>query len=102
LAVPVELFGHNMFGEPFRELTHSLSVNAHGEMLAVAARLQKGQTILVLNRKTRAEQSFRVVHVGQFQDGKVKAGIELLHPPVNFWGIYFPPSRRNDPHVLAL
>lgn len=91
LAVPVKVYGQDIFGESFREFTRMLSVNADGGLLALAARIEKGQTILIENRNTREEQEFRVVHVGQLQDGKWTVGIEFVHGSANFWRIYFPP-----------
>lgn len=96
LSVPVEVYGQDAFGESFREFTRMLSVNAHGGLLALAARVQTDQTVFIVNTKTREEQEFRVVHVGELQDGKWRAGIEFVHGAADFWRIYFPriPSRR--------
>jgi hypothetical protein len=91
LAVPVKVYGQNVFGEAFREFTHMLSVNADGGLLALAGTIRKGQTILLQNRNTAEEQEFRVVHVGQLQDGKWNVGIEFMHRSPDFWRIYFPP-----------
>jgi hypothetical protein len=79
-----------MVGKPFHEVTRMLSVNAHGGTLALAATVQPGQTILVVNRSTQEEQEFRVVDVASPQDGKWVVGIEFEHM-VDFWKIYFPP-----------
>jgi len=97
LAVPVKVYGQDVFGEPFREFTRMLSVNADGGLLALADRIQKGQAILIENRNTREEQEFRVVHVGQLQDGKWTVGIEFVHGAANFWRIYFPPPNSGRP-----
>lgn len=91
LAVPVKVYGQDVFGEPFREFTSMLSVNADGGLLALAARIQKGQSILIQHRNTGEEQEFRVVHVGQLYDGKWRVGIEFVHSSPAFWRIHFPP-----------
>lgn len=90
LSVPVQVHGRDVFGEAFHEFTTMRSVNAHGGLLALAARVQKGQTILVANRNTREEKEFRVVNVGPAQCGKWTVGIEFVQPPANFWHIHFP------------
>jgi hypothetical protein len=91
LSVPVQVHGRDVFGEAFHEFATMRSVNAHGGLLALAARVQTGQTILVANRNTGQEQEFRVVYVGPPQNGKWAVGITFAHRPVGFWQIYFPP-----------
>jgi hypothetical protein len=86
----VHVFGQNVFRESFNEFTHMLSVSAHGGALALAARVEKGQRILVVNKITGEEQECRVVHVGSLQQGKWTVGIELMEPVANFWKINFP------------
>lgn len=92
LSVPVQVYGLNACGESFREFTRMLSVNAYGGLLALAARVEKGQTILVVNRTTRREQDCRVVDVGPAQNGQWSVGVTFAHPTEDFWQIYFPPT----------
>lgn len=80
-----------MFGDSFHEFTRMASVNAHGGLLALAARVRKGQAILVVNSKTAEEQECHIVHLGPVQEGKWIVGIEFAHPAANFWKIHFPP-----------
>jgi hypothetical protein len=81
-----------MSGEPFREWTRTLSVSANGGLLALAATVEKGQTLLVENKSTRKEQECRVVYVGRGQNGKWSVGIEFTHVAADFWDIHFPPA----------
>jgi hypothetical protein len=67
-----------------------LTVNAHGGSLWLAARVEKGQRILVVNMSTGEEQECRIAHVGSVQDGKWTVGIEFVEPMANFWKINFP------------
>ena len=67
-----------------------ISVNAHGGLIALAARLEKGQTVLLLNASTREEQEVRVVYVGVPKEGKWPVGVEFVLAPANFWRIQFP------------
>ncbi len=97
LSVEVQVYGEDVFRESFREFTHMLAVNAYGGLLALAARVQKGQKILVMNRKTREEQECRVVCVGPAQEGKWTVGIEFARPAANFWQICFPPLTPRQP-----
>jgi hypothetical protein len=88
----VHVFGLNVFRESFNEFTHMLSVNANGGSLALAARVQPGQRILVVNKSTGEERECRVADLGSLQDGKWTVGIEFAEPVDNFWKISFPPS----------
>ncbi|HTU32547.1 MAG TPA: hypothetical protein VMF66_01955 [Candidatus Acidoferrum sp.] len=96
LSFPVHVYGTNTSGEAFQESTEVISVNAHGALLALGASVQKGQTILVENKGTRKQKEFRIVYVGSAHKGKLKVGIELVHGPVDFWGIYFPEVQANQ------
>jgi hypothetical protein len=90
LSVPVLVYGKDMCGDPFRELTHTLSVNANGALILLAATVEEGQTILVENKHTRKEEC-RVVSVGLAPNDKWIVGIEFRHVAIGFWQIYFPP-----------
>lgn len=80
-----------MSGEPFREVTRTLTLNANGALIVLSALVQERQTLLVENTNTRLEQECRVVHVGPAESGKWKVGIEFTHMVERFWEIYFPP-----------
>jgi len=90
LSVPVHVFGQDVFRESFNEFTRMMSVNAHGGAVALAARIEKGQRILLVNKSTGEERECRVVHVGCLQNGKWTVGIEFAEPVENFWRINFP------------
>jgi hypothetical protein len=95
--VPVHVYGKDMFGDSFREFTRVVSVSVHGGLLALAARVQKSQVILFVNRNTREEQECHVVYLGPLQDGKWTVGIEFVHPAADFWKIHFPPTLPQRP-----
>lgn len=90
LSVRVHVVGQDAFRESFSEFTRMLSVNAHGGSLALAARVEEGQRILVVNRSTREEQECQVVDVGSLKDSKWTVGIEFTQPVGSFWRIHFP------------
>lgn len=91
LSIPVHVFGLNIFREPFNEFTRMLSVNAHGGSLAMASRVNEGQSVLVVNKSTGEERECRVKYVGSLQEGKWIVGIEFVESVANFWKIVFPP-----------
>jgi len=76
----------------FTEETQTLVVNAHGALIAVAGRLEQGQTFYVANRVTHEEELCRVIYVGPVTAGKAQVGIEFAKPSPDFWRITFPPE----------
>jgi hypothetical protein len=79
-------------GPGFTEETQTLVVNAHGALIAVAGRLEQGQTFYVSNRVTHEEEQCRVIYVGPVTAGKAQVGIEFAKPSPDFWRITFPPE----------
>lgn len=92
LSVAVFVYGKNVSGKPFRELASTISVSANGGLVALAATVQEGQTILVQNKSTLQEQECRVVHVRSTADEKWAVGIAFTQVAADFWQISFPPS----------
>lgn len=90
LSLPVLVQGKAPFAEPFRELTRTLSLSAHGGLLALVANVQNEQRILVENKHTHKEQECRIVYVGPPQNGKRLVGVEFTHAATDFWKINFP------------
>jgi len=88
LHIPVVVYGRTPDDRPFRDHTSTINVDAHGARIAVAASLEKGQRILVVNSFTQEERECRVVHIGAKQAGRTRIGIEFLKPSGNFWHIY--------------
>jgi PilZ domain len=76
----------------FQEETQTLVVNAHGALILLAAKVEKGHLLRMKNRATRQEQSCRVVFVGPVANGKTQIGVEFTSPSPEFWHIAFPPE----------
>jgi hypothetical protein len=72
------------------EATHSLVVNAHGALIALAMSVQPGEKLVVKNWNSAEEQECRVVHLSE--EGKNEVAIEFTKPVPRFWHIDFPPS----------
>jgi hypothetical protein len=92
LSFRVQVFGQDASLVSFDEFTQTLSVSAHGAALALAAKVEKGLKISVVNKSTGEERECRVVYVGSLKDGKSAVGIEFVEPVANFWKINFPAS----------
>ena len=76
----------------FEEETQTLVVNAHGAMIALAARVLKGQTLQVKNRATQEDQACKVVYLGPVSSGKAQVGVDFTTSAPDFWRIAFPPE----------
>jgi len=91
LKLPVVVYGRTPDNKPFRDRTRTLSVDAHGARLSVAAPLQSGQSLLLVNSFTQEERKCRVVHVSEKNGKRSKrsmVGVEFTNEPGNFWHVY--------------
>lgn len=73
------------------EASHTLVVNAHGALIALAMSVQPDEKIVVKNANSGEEQECRVVRLAQEQAGNNKVAIEFTKPVPHFWHIDFPP-----------
>jgi PilZ domain len=90
IAIPVLVRGKSG-NVHFEETTQTVTVNAHGCMLLVAAQLVRGQQVSIVNPQTKEEVPCVVSFLGK-KDGKSEAGIEFSEPSALFWRINFPPE----------
>ena len=89
IIMPVVIRGKN--GQSaFTEETHTASVNAHGCMVRLAAKLVRGQELSIVNPRTVEELACTVTFVGQKDAGKTEVGLEFVEPSPLFWRITFP------------
>jgi hypothetical protein len=76
----------------FEEETSTLVVNAHGALIAISGRVQKGQKLRLTNRASKAFEMCRVVSANPGSAGKTQVAVEFLKPSPDFWHIAFPPE----------
>jgi len=74
----------------FEESTQTLVVNAHGALIAIAGKVEKGQKLRLTNRTTQEQVLCCVIYVGPVSGGKVQVGIEFDEISPNFWRMTFP------------
>jgi hypothetical protein len=79
-------------GTAFQEDTQTLVVNAHGAMVALAAKVEKGQMLRLKNCVTKEELACKVVYLGPVSGGKVQVGVDFMTSAPAFWRITFPPE----------
>jgi hypothetical protein len=79
-----------------REETCTLSLNAHGVLVALAARVTIGQRLIIHNPENWAERRGRVTSLGRCYAGRTEVGIEFTKSAPNFWLIR---ARSKHAHV---
>jgi hypothetical protein len=90
--VPVLVYGRNRKLGAFHEQTFTRVVNAQGGSVALTAAVTVGETLLVVNAKTQAEQLCRVASTGPVEGVGKNVGLAFLRAAPNFWGLVFPSS----------
>jgi len=91
IAMPVLVRG-TTGQKTFEEETHTVSINAHGCMLRLAAQVTRSQEVHIVNPKTAEELPCKVTFLGQRDAEKTEVGIEFTEPSPLFWRIAFPPE----------
>lgn len=81
----------------FSEDTKTLVVNVHGALVTLAAKVEKGGTVLLTNRATHETQPCKVMYLGPMSEGKTQVGLEFVQPAPEFWHIAFPQEHWNAP-----
>lgn len=76
----------------FEEETSTLVVNAHGALLGLSGKVEKGQKLRMTNRASKASELCRVVSANPASGGKAQVAVEFLKPSPDFWHIAFPPE----------
>lgn len=87
IQVPLLVYGHGAERTPFHEETQSVQVNAGGGLVALAARVTRGQKLLVVNRLTEKEQECEVVSSERTRTPLTLVGIKFIRPAADFWQV---------------
>ncbi len=90
LRVPVRIYGRTAENQPFRELTDTLAVNAHGARVELSVSVNQGQTLLLVHGITEEEKECRVVDIRAMRRAKWKVGLEFVRAEGNFWQLFQP------------
>lgn len=91
LRIPILVRAQFEGDAPIQEDTHTIEVNAHGGLIALAMHVRPGQRLVLKNWTTAIEQECRVVHLREKPMGKNDVGIAFPSPTAKFWNISFPP-----------
>jgi len=98
LSIPVRVYGRTLDNQPFRDFTETKSVSVHGGLLPIAARVKRGQTLLLVHGFTDEERECRVVYV-ESKRRKRKVGVEFTEVRGDFWHVY--PALVDTSHAVT-
>ncbi len=90
LRIPVRVYGRTADDHPFRDVTETRLVSAHGGLLPLSPSVREGQTILLVNSLTEEERECRVVYIEPDHGSKNKVGVEFMEAKGSFWHVYTP------------
>ena len=103
VSIPVEVQAKDRWGNEHREETRTISVTAHGALLALDMELMKGQTITLRDPSSQEALECSVVYLGASQQGRREVGVSFVEPNKSLWRIAFPPSdwSLQDPYAKS-
>ena len=90
--VPVFVYGRNRADQPFHEDAYSAVVSDCGALLIMTTAMQIGDTLLLTNKSTEAEQECRVVNVGPPEDLSIAIAVEFTQDAPSFWRVTASPQ----------
>ena len=91
LAIPVFVYRSQEQGDPFQEVTDTLSVNSGGGLIGMVTPVKKGQKLLLVNLKTEERIQCSVMNV-HGDKGKLLVGFAFDQSSPRYWGVVFPPE----------
>jgi hypothetical protein len=76
----------------FQEAASTLSINAHGALIALTTQVGLGQKLLLINPKTWNKREGRVIRLGALDGERTQVAIEFAQPAPEFWPIGAAPA----------
>ena len=101
MTVPVRVSGQTSAGLPFDEETYTRAISAHGALILVSTKVQRGQRLSLSNLQTRAALECVVAHIDRHQRDHPQVGVEFTLPNPVFWHVAFPPKDWTPRHPDA-
>ena len=95
LSIAVFVYGTSDSGEPFKEITSTVTINANGCLLHLETVVAKDQQLLLANMKSNQEMACNVVSVHKGANGVTEVALRFREPAPRFWGLAFPPEDWN-------
>ena len=88
--------GESADKQHFQEQVSTLSINAHGALVVLAAHVTLGQRLLLMNPQTWNERAGRVARLAPLDSGWTQVGIEFTAPSPEFWPLGAPPKKASQ------
>jgi hypothetical protein len=85
--MPLVVRGRSVDKKPFREETFTISVNAHGALIALSATVAVGQTLVLMDPQNRDERNGRVSRLCSLDARLGQVCVEFARPAPEFWQI---------------
>src|ERR1700691_2729728 len=85
LDMPLVVRGLSVEKKPFREETFTISVNAHGALIALFTSVAVGQTLVLMDPQNRDERDGRVTRFRSLDAPLDQVGVEFARPAPEFW-----------------
>ena len=79
-------------GKSFTESTKTVTVNEHGCLLLLKQKVLGGESLSLVNSKTREELPAKVVALGRVENSATQVAIKFTEHSPLFWRISFPPD----------
>jgi len=89
---PVVIRGESPGKKRFLEETFTVTVSAHGALVVLAAKVDVGQKVTVMNPTNWDEREGRVAFKGPAYAGLSQVAVEFTKPSPDFWAVNPPPA----------
>lgn len=90
--LPVVVYGEINGDRSFREETFTVTINAHGALMMLEAKVALGQKLMLANSAGSDRRECRVAYTGPDRAGLAQVAVEFMHPAPEFWAIPAPPA----------
>ena len=85
--------GESTRKELFQERAFTISINAHGALIALTKEVALGQRLVLTNPKTWKKLEGRVIRLNALQGEWTQVAVEFAEPASEFWPTGAPPRR---------
>ena len=92
LKISVVVLAQGADNKMISEETRTITVNAHGAMILLTAKVSVGQLLTLRNSRSGEEVLCRVAYVNPHLGEKKEVGVDFMKPFPRFWRISFPPA----------
>jgi hypothetical protein len=84
-VVPLVIRGESAGARTFWEDTFTANISSHGALVILAAKVEVGQKLVLMNPKNWQEENVRVARLGIFDGTLTQVAIEFARAAPEFW-----------------